>query len=312
VIPVLITIGGLGLLMLAGVGSHLGRRVHPAHRARLLLGGLVSGVLLLEAGLTLWSAPVVLDLVGLIDLAEVCRRALGGPTPGGTTAGVASGLTAVWVAGAVVVGWWRVASTQRRLRIDASIMPVRDDEAFDLYVVSSPRRMAYTVGGRRPQVVITDAVVEAMPEGSVDVIMAHERVHALNNHHRFLAAIAAVEMAMGWVPPVRDALGSVRILLERWADEDAALTAAGGRSDVKRTLITACLATTPGAAGFGGVEMVSERIAGLNGPSPRRFSKWVTAAYVASTTLTVASFVLVAWTARLSVLVVISPGQCLV
>jgi hypothetical protein len=312
VIPVFMTVGGVGMLLLTGLSARLGQRVHPAHRARLLLGGLLTSVLVFEAGLLLWSAPVVLDLVGFIDLAAVCRRVLGGPTPGGTATGLLAGVAAAWVGAAVVAGWWRVVSTQRRLRFDASMTPLERGDAFDLYVLSAPRRMAYTVGGRRPQVVVTSAVIEGLSAGSVDVILAHERVHALNKHHRFLAAAAATETAVGWIPPVGNAVHSVRLCLERWADEDAARVSAGGRSDVKSVLISACLGTTPGVAGFGGFDMVSERISGLDGPAPGTASRWVTSAYLAYASITVASMLTVAWASRLSVLALTHPGQCLV
>lgn len=311
-IPVFITAGGVGMLLLPGLGDRLGHRVHPAHRARLLLGGLLTGVLVFECGLLLWSAPVVLDLVGFIDLAAVCRQALGGPTPGGAATGLVTGIAAAWVGAALVVGWWRVVSTQRRLHFDESVAPLETSDAFDLYVLPAPRRMAYTVGGRRPQVVVTSAVVEGLPSGPVDVILAHERVHAVNNHHRYLAGAAAIETALRWIPPVGNAVRSVRLCLERWADEDAARVSAGGRSDVKSALISACLGTTPGVAGFGGFDMVSERISGLDGPAPGTASRWVASAYLTYASITVASMLTVAWASRLSVVAITHPGQCLI
>ncbi|MGH8873188.1 MAG: M56 family metallopeptidase [Acidimicrobiia bacterium] len=308
----LIVVAGAGVLGLAGPGARLGQRLHPAHGARLILGALIVGVSLVEAGLVLWSTPVLLDVAGLVDLAAVCRRILGGPPPGGTPGGLAAGMGAVWLASSVVRGGWRVYSTQRGLRIDPAITPTDRREDFDLYVAASPRRMAYTVGGRRPQVIVTSAVADQLPTSLFEVIMAHEAVHARNRHHRFLALVAGVEAAFGWIHPVARAAESVRLSLERWADEDASLDAARGRSDVRRALLSACLTEATGAPGFGDPDMVLARISGLDGPAPSRASMWTTVAFTSFGCLSITALVIVTWATRMSILTLVHTGQCLV
>ncbi|MGH8947348.1 MAG: M48 family metalloprotease [Acidimicrobiia bacterium] len=308
----LIVVAGAGVLGLAGLGARVSHRLHPAHAARLVLGALVVGVLLVEAGLVLWSTPVLLDIAGLVDLAAVCRRILGGPPPGGTPAGLAAGLGSVWLAFSLVRGGWRVLSTQRDLRIDPAITPTQRRDDFDLYVVASPRRMAYTVGGRRPQVVATSAVADQLPTSLFEVIMAHERVHARNRHHRILALAAAVEAAGGRLHMVGRAVDSVRLSLERWADEDASLDAPGGRSDVRRALLSSCLSEANGAAGFGDPDMVLARISGLDGPAPSRVSVWTAGAFTSLGCFSVTALVTVTFATRMSILALVHPGQCLI
>ena len=308
---VFITVGGVVLLVLAGIGAATGGRFHPAHRVHLTLGVLLAGLFVVEAGLILWATPVLLDLVGLVDLAEVCRRILGGPAPGGTAGGVAAGLGAVWLGVAMLKGWWAVLWTQRILRIESAITPTDKREGFDLYVLASPRRMAYTVGGRRPQVVLTSAVVDELPSDLVEVITAHERVHVQNRHYQFLALAAGVEAAVGWLYPVGRAVDSVRLFLERWADEDASLTAPHGRDDVRKALLSACLSGASGATAFGDPEMVSARISALEGAEPSPFSTRLGSAYVALGCGTVMALALVAWATHVSILVLAHPGQCL-
>lgn len=311
-ILVFITLGGALVLVSTGLGDMIGDRFHPAHRVRLTVGALLAGALVVEAGLILWSAPVILDLVGLVDLAEVCRRILGGPTPGGTAGGVAAAAGAGWLCGAMVKGWWGVVWTQRKLRIESALTPRDRHEGFDLYVLSSPRRMAYTIGGRRPQVVLTSAVVDQLPSDVVEVIIAHERVHAHNRHHRFLALASGLEAAVGWLKPVAAALDSVHLALERWADEDASRISPGGRHDVKNALLSACLAQAPGVMGFGDPEMVSARISGLEGPAPSPLTTGLATAYVAFGCAMVALVIVVGWATQMSLLTLTHPGQCVV
>ncbi|MGH8872999.1 MAG: M56 family metallopeptidase [Acidimicrobiia bacterium] len=311
-ILVFITIAGVAVLVSAGISAVIGDRFHPVHRVRLTLGALLTGLFVAEAGLILWATPVLLDIVGLVDLAEVCRRILGGPTLGGTAGGVIAGLGAVWLGGAMFTGWWGVLWTQRRLRIESAIAPTDRREGFDLYVLASPRRMAYTVGGRRPQVVLTSAVVDELPFDLVEVITAHERVHARNRHHRLLALAAGVESAAGWLYPVGRAVDSVRLSLERWADEDASLIAPQGRDDVRKALLSACLSGASGATGFGDPEMVSARISALESAEPSPFSSRLASAYVAFGCAMVTSLAVVSWATHVSILVLSHPGQCLV
>lgn len=300
------------MLVSASLGDTIGERFHPAHRVRLIIGALLTGALVVEAGLILWSMPVLLDLVGLVDLAEVCRRILGGPTPGGITGGVAAGAGAVWFGGAMVKGWWSVLWTQRKLHIESVLTPRDNQEGFEIYVLPSPRRMAYTVGGRSTQIVLTSAVVDQLSPDVVDVIIAHERVHAHNRHHRFLAVTTGLESAVGWLMPVATAVNTIRVSLERWADEDASLVAPRGRGDVRNALLSACMAGPSGAPGFGDPEMVAARISGLEGPAPSPFSPGLATLYVAFGCAMVASVAVLGWATQMSILTLTHPGQCVV
>lgn len=310
-ILVAITAGGAVLLTSAGCGDLIAVRFHPAHRARLVVGLLLTGLFALEAGLVLWSVPVLLDLLGLVDLAEVCRRILGGPTPGGTAGGVAAAAGAMWVAGAMMKGWGSVVWTQRKLRVESALSLGERGEGFELHTLASPRPMAYTVGGRRPQIVVTTGLIDQLSPPVIEVILAHERVHARSRHDRFLAVAGGVQAALGWLVPVRRAVGSIRLSLERWADEDASQASPLGRDQVKNALLSACLVAAPGAAGFGEPEMVSARVSALEGPAPSRRSTGLTTAYVGFGGVTLSCLVVVGWAAQMSILTLAHPGQCL-
>lgn len=306
-------IAGSVILMAGGFSVRLGSRVHPSHRVTLTLGVLITGLFLAEAGLLLWSSPVILDMLGFTELAVVCRRMLGGEVPGGVAGGVAAGLAALWLGGAACKGGWDVMRAQRRLRVESVLPPCETREEFDLFVLPSSRRMAYTVGGRRPQVVLTSAVVEDFSPELVGVITAHEGVHARHHHHRALAMAAAIGAAVGWFQLVARAVDTVRLSLERWADEDASLMVPHGREDVKQALLAVCMSRgMPGVAGFGTPEMVSARIAALDEPAPARFSAPLASAYVAFGAGAVIVAASVGWATTMAVFAVIKPGQCLV
>lgn len=305
-------VAGWFLLMVVGFGERIGGRIHPAHRVWLTLGVLVTGFFLITSGLVLWSAPIVLDLVGLTDLASWCRRMVGGVAPGGVVGGVAAGVAAAWLTGAALRGGWNVLRGQRLARIESLVSPQETGDEFDLFVVESTRPTAYTVGGGKPQIVISSAVVDGFTPELVAVIVAHERVHARNRHHRFLALTAAVENAVGWLHPVAEAIATVRVSLERWADEDAALMVPDGRQHVKRALLTVCMGHgSPGVIGFGSPEMVSARVHGLEEPPPRRFSAWMAGGYLVFGVVAAISAASVGSATRMSILAVVHTGQCL-
>lgn len=302
--------GGAVVLMAAGLVDLTGERFHPAHRARLIVGLLLTGLLAMEAGLVLWSVPVMLDLLGFTDLAHVCRRILGGPVPGGTAGGVTAFVGAAWVAGAIMFGWGRIMRTQRNLRVETALGRGEKGDGYDLHTLSSSRRMAYTVGGRRPQIVVTTGLLEQVSPAVIEVILAHERVHARSRHHRFLAVAGGIHAALGWLAPVGRAVGSLRLSLERWADEDASRSSPQGRDEVKHALLSACLAGVPGAAGFGEPEMVAARISALDEPAPSQFSAMLASVYVGFGGVTLSCLAVVAWAAQTSILTLVHPGQC--
>jgi Zn-dependent protease with chaperone function len=154
---------GLAMLLGAGLSPGLGEQAHPPHRTRITIAVLLTGFFLVETALQLWFAPVFFDMVGLTDLAAECRRMLGGMVPGGVAGGIAAGLSAVLLLAVALRGWWGVLRDQRTLRVESVLASRESHDAYDLVILPSSKRMAYTVGGRNPQVVLTTAFVEAFP-----------------------------------------------------------------------------------------------------------------------------------------------------
>jgi len=135
-------------------------------------------------------------------------------------------------------------------------------EAFAL-----PRR-----GGR---VVVSRALMDALPVREQEALLAHERAH-LGAHHDLVRAVtawsAALDPLLVGVPP------AVRYATERWADEAAAEAVGGDRPLVARAVARAGLvrAASPGDRGAwtavalaGGGGDVVRRVRALLGSRPR-------------------------------------------
>lgn len=304
-------IGGLALLASTPLWGSM-RRIHPAHRARLLGAGLVTGFVLIESGLVLWATPALLDAMSLAELAAACRRMLGGLVPGGRVGGMAAAAVLVWTTTAALVGLGRVVRSQRRYRVEPTLARAERRETHELVVLPTIQPFAYAVGGRRPQIVLTRGVVDRFPAEYVEAIMAHEMAHVRNRHHRFLMLSSGVLAAFGWIPPVRSGVDHLHLALERWADEEAAATVPDGRSSVRGAVLAMAvsMAAAVGVTGFGGPETIAERAKALAGGAPRRSPVTVTGLYAGLGALVVLAWASVGWATHPVAVAVINFGRC--
>lgn len=290
---------GVGIILLVSTGWWRSqKRVHPAHQARLLAVGLLSGGILIQAGLWLWASPVVLDAVGRPDLAAACEAMFGGSAPGGRIGGIAALGAAIWLAmkaTCAAVGIWR---EQRRYRVEWPLGVASHHPTHDLVILPLAQPIAYTVGGRPPQVVLSQGIVDRLPGECVDAITAHEVIHARHRHHRYLMLASALGAAAGWLPPVRTGIDHLKFALERWADEGSAHLAPQGRQGVRTALLA--MATTmvyPPAAvpAFGGADTIRARLHALNGEAPTAGGGRLVAAYGAAGVLLMATMATAGW-----------------
>lgn len=290
---------GVGIILLVSTGWWQSQnRVHPAHQARLLAVGLLSGGTLIQAGLWLWASPVVLDAVGRPDLAAACEAMLGGSAPGGRIGGIAAFGAAVWLAiraSYAAVGTWR---EQRQYRVEWSLGVASHHPTHDLVILPLAQPIAYTVGGRPPQVVLSQGIVDRLPGECVDAITAHEVIHARHRHHRYLMLASALAAAAGWLPPVRTGIHTLRFALERWADEGSARVAPQGRQGVRTALLAmASTMVCPPAAvpAFGGPDTIRARLQALDGEPPTAGGGGLMAAYGAAGLLLIATVATAGW-----------------
>ncbi len=72
-------------------------------------------------------------------------------------------------------------------------------------VIDCPGPAAYSVAGRRPEVVVTSGAVDLLTGAQLGAVLAHEHAHLRGRHHRWALAAALVAEAMPIVPLLREA-----------------------------------------------------------------------------------------------------------
>ncbi|WP_322780989.1 M48 family metalloprotease [Frankia sp. Cas4] len=274
-------------VLLTVVAPAAGRRLPPGRAAVVLAAAAVT------AGCG-WAWDLALLAWTLIGQLGVVRRfghwsgpvlAAHDPVPP-VTAGVAVVLVCVVGATTAVsalrcgrdVTW--LLRTTRRAPVVA---------AGGLVVVDDPAPAALALPGRPGRVLVTSSLLRALSTAERRVLFAHEQSHL---RHAHLGYRLVVRLAAGLNPLLWPMVADCDYILERWADEDAAIAVAD-RSLAAAALARAALATTesstgtarsgtapsPGAAGPAMLAFhehaVTRRVAALLGPPPP--SRWLPA-----------------------------------
>ncbi|AEH11020.1 MULTISPECIES: M56 family metallopeptidase [Protofrankia] len=254
-------------LLLAVGGGWLGRRLPPAAATRLLttaclVTALATGFILAVVAFTLLAPLPPLAAVGHWST-TVVRGHDPLPAPAGLLpAAIVIGLLAAATRRAVGVGKDLAAAelTCRRLGPAPTGLVIVDDDRPD----------AYTLPGLTGRIVVSTAMLRALPADERRVLLAHEHSHLRHRHHAYtqLADLAAAAN-----PLLRAAAATVRLAVERWADEDAAATtdnrAVAVRALARAGLARAGTATMPTAA-LGAVHTdLAHRARALREPPPK-------------------------------------------
>jgi len=254
-------------------GAPVGRRLPPATAVRLLtvaalVTALATGFVLAVAA---FVAAAVLPPVAALGHWSVAALRSGGTVP--TTAGVLAGLAVAVLRAAALhraarASWdlARAASTCRRLGPGAAGLVVIEDEYPD----------AYALPGLAGRVVVSTAMMRALPADERRVLLAHEQAHLSHRHYLY---VQLAELAAAANPLLRPLAATVHAGVERWADEVAA-THVGDRHLVARALARAGLAqvaapppfSSPAGALRGTEDGVAGRARALltDAPRPRR------------------------------------------
>jgi len=259
-------------VVLALAGPRAGRRLPPATATRLLTAAGLTTALATGFVLAVWAFTLLAPLPELVAAghwsAAVVRG--GDPLPAGTgllPAAAVLGLLAAAIGRAV--GFGRDLAAARRACRRLGPAPA------GLVVIDDDRPDAYTVSGLTGRIVVSTAMLRALPADERRVLLAHEDSHLRHHHHAYtqLAALAAAAN-----PLLRGPARAVRLAAERWADEDAAAHA-GDRIVAARALARAGLAradSPPGGASGGERVLAAadthleQRTRALLGPPPRR------------------------------------------
>jgi Zn-dependent protease with chaperone function len=272
------TVGGALIVYATAVGlagaSGFRRAAWPLRAPRLGAAVLLAAawsvpVAFVLAGVTIILPPTALfaDLGRLIGACLVRLRAAYG-TPAGAgivTAGQVLSLAVLarmaWAVGRIA---HRRRVQRRRHRLLVRLAGGRRPDV-PAVVLDCPGPAAYSVGGRRPAVVVTSGAVELLSGPQLGAVLAHEHAHLRGRHHRLALAAALVAEALPLVPLLRETPARVGRLLEMDADERAAhhhepqvlasalvavTTAGGDRGGALGPV--AAVASSPGAASVAG------------------------------------------------------------
>lgn len=255
---------GWALLAFPAVLRRQLSRLQPSTWSKLVAGSLVVGAGLIGIGLFTMAVPTLFEGVGAHHLAALCRRLIHDVLGGGHLGGsLAAGILAVIV--------YRACATVRRLRqarvgarIESWVGSHYTAEGHEIVIVPTDTLLAATPGGRSTQVIVSSGLVELLDDDELDLVLKHELSHLRRRHYRYLNVAAIVESALGWLPLSASAARVLRLGVERWADEEAT----DDDPTARRVLYTALLAASGvrpsrGLAGFGGLEMLKERLEGL-------------------------------------------------
>jgi Zn-dependent protease with chaperone function len=222
-------------ILIGLAGPVVARRATPAVGATTL-----AAIVAIGAIGTLWATALL--AATFIDDVPFLARSVG-PIP------VPDGVALVALA-ALVMALVRLGSVlRRRRRLYRRIHDVIADlETVDLDVVvlADARPDAFAVPGRgtarrrrtEPRIVLTEGMLAALDNPQKSALLAHERAHLRDGHHRLRAAADLAAAANPLLIPARNTVG---FLCERWADERA-VADVGSRRLVANAIATAALA----------------------------------------------------------------------
>jgi Zn-dependent protease with chaperone function len=270
VTPTLFCLPLVASAVLWTVGGRVGRRLPPATAVRLLtvtmlVTALATGFVLAVAAFVVIAQIPTIATIGRWSVA-VLRSGDSIPTAAGAVAGAV-----VLVLLAAAVG--RAATAGRDLFRSALVCRRLGPAFAGLIVVPDDIPDAYALPGLTGRIVVSTAMLHALPADERAVLLAHEAAHLTHRHHAYLLT---AELAAAANPLLRPSLRAVRRAVERWADEGAAAEV-GDRELAARALARAGLARGssrrqgPAAALAGSEAFVIDRVRALlqEPPAPR-------------------------------------------
>ncbi|GAB2649504.1 M56 family metallopeptidase [Prescottella soli] len=160
----------------------------------------------------------------------------------------------------------------------------------DAVVLDAPQRAAYCVAGRPNAIVVTSAALDALDDGQLEAVLAHERAHLTGRHPQVLAVVRALADTVPRSTLLRTGATEIARLLEMCADDRAM------RTHSPRALLRGLIALTgpaPSAALGAGNVAVLDRAGRLASP-PRALDRARTRALLTAAIATLAGLPLAA------------------
>jgi Zn-dependent protease with chaperone function len=121
--------------------------------------------------------------------------------------------------------WTGLAAMRASRRVKRCVLshatPIAASAAYPVYEMADPAVFAWTVGVRRPLIVVSRGLRESLPQEELEVVLAHEEAHAAGHDNLLLLLSLMAGKALFFVPGVtrahRGVLRSVEISADAYA-----------------------------------------------------------------------------------------------
>jgi Zn-dependent protease with chaperone function len=230
---------GLSLFLVAlpAVALPAVRRTRrPRAWTLILAASMGAGFVLVELSLIHAALPLAFALLGLDRLAAACR-ALGGHLFGDPTAfGAFAGLLAIFVGVNAYRGVVRSIRVNGELRRGTSSGMATAIGGHLAAFMPLGQRWAIAVPGGTPPVLLSTSLAGKLEQNELSAVVSHEMAHLRHHHLRFLLLGTAVSEGLRFLPWSRRSMTSLRLALERWADESASARSSEIRANVRSAL----------------------------------------------------------------------------
>ena len=259
---------GVTLLVLPGVTHRLVRRLPPGEWARLNALALLGGFVIVELVAGFYGVLTIVGVTGIPGLAELCGRMLARLGPGGPVLGWIAATVAVAIPVRAVWGWRAVQRARRSVDEAASIGTPACHRGVEMVVLPVGAIVALGTASPTPRIVVSRGIVDLLDDEQLAAVARHEQAHIILGHERFLLLAAILDHVFG--PLTRRGTMSLRMAVERWADEHASAGLVDGRRQVRSALLRVggAMAVEPGLAAFSNADSLIERIDSLDTPRP--------------------------------------------
>lgn len=259
----------LALLYLPLLAYRLGRRLPARDWSRMATLSFVTGASALLLSLLFIAAPPVLRSLGAGEFVDLCDEVLG-HLPHGTplTGWIATSL----LLASTVLGIHTKVKTRRALEeltVEPFIGVHVPTPEYDLVILNSKTRLAYSRQARRPQVVVTDGLIALLSGEEFQILLRHELAHLRFHHERDLQVVTILRLALKWLPGVSRSASVARLAMERLADEEAVRSRPLARKSLARALLVTASGSAPDAVlAFNHVQALSERLSAMKSDTP--------------------------------------------
>ncbi|MBO0801762.1 MAG: M56 family metallopeptidase [Nocardiopsaceae bacterium] len=155
-------------------------------------------------------------------------------------AGIALFAVLCWV---LVMAFVTAVQARHRQRELLALLAHGDPKAPGALVVDYPAAAAYCLPGIKSQIVVSAGTLDLLAPAELAAVLAHERAHVRARHDLVLIPFTSLRRAFPRSRVIRQAQGTVALLVEMMADDRALRVPARGTHAEGRTLLARELAT---------------------------------------------------------------------